>query len=135
MFNISYYSFDFTDVTISCVGLTDNINMLCQFYNIHAEALNPDAFLDRIIAQNIYCCFEGKSMASSIKIKKYNKVLKNHNLLFDTEFFPEIMLLSNPHKMISTLSLEDLYGQELEISSYLNELFPHLPEKFTINRA
>ena len=71
-------------------------------------------------------------LPENIKAKSITAILDDKPL-FDIDYLEEATLLSEPHKVIKALELEELYGKELDVSPYLMECFPNLPSKYIID--
>ena len=75
MFNIKTFTFEFSDISIYCVGSKGNIDMLHLFYIAHKNSIDPELFLKRIIKCDVLAYFEGKNPIYTFKAQKYNNSL------------------------------------------------------------
>ena len=133
MFNLKTFTFNFPDVSIHCVSENKNITKLRYFCIAYKNSLNPELFIKHIIKCGVLACFEESIPVYAPRAQKFNNLLKKSGALFDIDYLEEAMLLAEPHKLIEILGLEELYGEEHDVSPYLQECFPNLPPKYTID--
>lgn len=134
MFNIKTYGFQYTDASIFCVGTEQAIDLLHEYYKVHENNLDPNAFVDRIIFHGIHAYLTPNKIFAKKQCKRLNAKLKENELIFDIEYMEEALLHFSPHKVIKALDMEEVYGHELESSDYLRSIFPELPKKFVITK-
>ena len=132
MFDIKSVVFNFLDVSIYCVGYQTDIDMLIRFFDAHKGNLKPKVCTERIIFHSIYTRFVSKHFLFAFKYWKHNQRLKDSNLLMDLSYFDEAMFISNPQKIIETLGVQNIYGENFKISQYWKIRFPHFPDEFPI---
>ena len=135
MFNLETTIFKFLDVSIYCVSSDRNISMIKQFFLIHQNQIDLNAFVNRIELLSIYSRFVPQNMSSFLQFYKYNYILKSNGLLINLKYFDEILFISEPHTIIKKLNLHDLYGKTFKISKYWKDRFSHLPNEFIIYQA
>ena len=132
MFDIKFIVFKFSDVSIYCVGLQSNIDMLNQFFVTHQNNINSKKFIDRIVFHSIYSRLVSVNILSSLRYHKYNHYLKRNGLLMNLKYFDEAMFISNPQKIIEILEIQNIYDENFKVSQYWKIRFPHLPDEFPI---
>lgn len=134
MFNIKTHGFQYTDASIFCVGTESAIDLLHEYYKIHENNLDPNAFVDRIIFHEIHAYLTPNKISANKQCKRLNTKLKENKLLFDIKYMEEALLYFSPHKVVKALDMEEIYDHELESSDYLRSIFPELPKKFVITK-
>ena len=134
MFNIMTHGFQYADASIFCVGTETAIILLHEFYKVHENSLDPNAFINRIIFHKIHAYVKVNKISAIKRCKRINKKLEENNLLFNMNYIEEAMLYSAPHKIIAALDMQKIYGKQLASSDYLRGIFPELPKKFVITK-
>ena len=121
-------NYSFPKTSLACVGDARAIQDLDHYFSLHNapnSSINMDIFLDRIITNNVYARFEGKTIDEklSIILRGYNRRLKANRLYMSYHEFVEAAVIIMPDKARTVFHLNDREIEYITKNSIWNKRF------------